>query len=827
MRNSMRLVFGISLGICGVLHGGRTLDAQQPERVIPTEMAERVRSAIGMSDEALQRLPPDRARKLLLELSYPDLQRERENFRLLQQRDERGIIPPRALFNALTAVERLRRLQAPARPLRAGVPVGRSVVPEQMVPETAGLNPNHTGWTSLGPTNVGGRTRSIVIHPTDPKKIWLGSVGGGAWHSADAGQSFRPVDDLMANLAVTTMVMDPTNPKIIYAGTGEGFYNGDALRGAGIFRTTDGVAWSAIASTAIPGLQYINRLAISADGKVLLAAARTGLYRSADAARATWTRVTTLEAADVDFAPASSTAAVLSGLNGEVFYSTDAGVTWRAATHATPWSGRVELTYAKKSASIVYASVNASRGQIWRSTDGGKTYVLRNSALAGGAAAMYLGGQGWYDNVIWAGDPTNSDLVIVGGVDLWRSTDGGNTLVDISTWWSDASAHADHHAIVAHPQYNGTTNKVVYFGNDGGFYRTDDVSTVGNDVAAPRDAGWVRLNNLYGVTQFFGGAGNVATGTIIGGAQDNGTVTFRTAGGPNAWTEMFGGDGGFNAADQTDPNHFYGEYVYLNIHRSNNGAQSSDFISGQYWTGTAWQWRPGPHTIPDAQARAANFIAPFVLDPKNANRILGGGLELWKTENAKAPYTNAPASGPTWASIKPGTGQPISAIAIAPTTSDDVWVCHNDGAVFVAHNATQASPAWQRTDDNGTTHLPDRYCARIVVDPIDPKIVYVAFGGYKNDNLWKTTDGGASWKRSGTTLPEAPIRAIAIHPAMRNFVYIGTEVGVFASEDGGATWSPTNEGPTNCSVDDLFWMGTTLIAVTHGRGMFSISLPPS
>ena len=109
----------------------------------------------------------------------------------------------------------------------------------------------------------------------------------------------------------------------------------------------------------------------------------------------------------------------------------------------------------------------------------------------------------------------------------------------------------------------------------------------------------------------------------------------------------------------------------------------------------------------------------------------------------------------------------------------------------------------------------------------NPQIVYVSFGGYRNDNLWKTSDGGATWKRSGSTFPEAPIRAIAIHPVKRNFVYVGTEVGVFASEDGGATWSPTNEGPTNCSVDDLFWMGNTLVAVTHGRGMFSISIPPS
>ena len=363
-----------------------------------------------------------------------------------------------------------------------------------MVPETAGLNPNHSGWTSRSHK----RRRAHALdcdRPEDPNRIWLGSVGGGTWHSTDAGQSFKPVDDSMANLAVTAMVMDPTNPNVIYAGTGEGFYNADALRGAGIFRTTDGKTWSAIPSTAIPALHYINRLAISANGRVLLAATRSGVYRSADAARATWTKTATLEAADVDFAPGSSTAAVVSGLNGEALYSTNGGTTWQPAKPTIPWSGRVELTYARKDPAIVYASVNASRGQIWRSADGGKTYLQRNSAVAGGAAAMYLGGQGWYDNVIWAGDANNSDLVVVGGVDLWRSTDGGNTLVDISTWWSPGSAHADHHVIVSHPAFDGKANKTVFFGNDGGFYKTDDIYAVGSDKEPPRDAGWVRLNN--------------------------------------------------------------------------------------------------------------------------------------------------------------------------------------------------------------------------------------------------------------------------------------------------------------------------------------------
>ena len=133
---------------------------------------------------------------------------------------------------------------------------------------------------------------------------------------------------------------------------------------------------------------------------------------------------------------------------------------------------------------------------------------------------------------------------------------------------------------------------------------------------------------------------------------------------------MFGGDGGWCAADPTDPNVFYGEYVYLNIHRNTDGGASDDvdgdrYISGQFWNVPArrWDWKPIPFTITDAKNRQALFIAPFVLDPNEPNRILGGGVSLWRTNDAKTP--NTPARGPSWAAIKPSAGPPISAIAIA------------------------------------------------------------------------------------------------------------------------------------------------------------------
>lgn len=376
-------------------------------------------------------------------------------------------------------------------------------------------------------------------------------------------------------------------------------------------------------------------------------------------------------------------------------------------------------------------------------------------------------------------------------------------------WWSQLDGHGQ---------------KSVFFGNDGGIYRADDIGTVGGN--ATRTAGWVELVNTFTVTQFYSGAGNVQSGVIIGGAQDNGTLRFSPAGGSEGWTEMFGGDGGFCAADPNDSSHFYGEYVHLNLHRSTDGGRTADFISGNVWNGQDWVWKLPPFRIPDAKNQKALFIAPFILDPNNSDRLLAGGLSLWRTNDAKTP--NTLTRGPSWSSIKGPAGANISAIAVAPGDSDLVWVGHENGDVYRTRTGTQTNPTWEKMDGNGPTPLPDRngtaFVTRITIDPGDHDRVYVTFAGYERGNVWRTADGGQTWSNIGNALPKAPVHCLAIHPDTASFLYLGTEVGIFASEDGGTTWSPTNEGPTNCSVDDLFWMDRTLVCATHGRGMFKIDL---
>ena len=456
-------------------------------RGIAVEQVELLRSQRGLTEAGIERLPERALKRALRRSDYPDAPRARLLFRLAQSRDDHEYIPPQPLLGALRELDGL-RLRARRRSV-AGMPSGGAVSPANLAmapPPAAGLAIGR--WQSLGPGNIGGRTRSILIHPQDHATIWAGSVGGGIWRTDNGGQSWAPVDDFMANLAVTSMVMDPQNPNLIYAATGEGFGNLDALRGGGIFRTTDGVNWAHVPSTTGAGWDRINRLAVSADGVILLAATNAGIRRSVDPARAIWQTVLPDAVADVKFHPTHPQRAVAGSISsGRAWFTIDGGATWTSAVHAGVWGRRVELCYARAAPDTVYASIDSDSGEIWRSTDGGQSFTRRQSLNPDGDPTAYLGDQGWYDNVIWAGDPTNANLVIVGGVDLWRSTDGGDTLVDISTWWDPRSAHADHHAIVAHPAYDGVTNRTVFFGNDGGIYRADNIVTVGSDSSASQD----------------------------------------------------------------------------------------------------------------------------------------------------------------------------------------------------------------------------------------------------------------------------------------------------------------------------------------------------
>ena len=833
---------------------------------------EEVAKARGLTVELVGRLRNRRAlsNKVALRLKEEDLRNEI----LAAERDELpevsrayGVAPDAAAARQPPMPAEAGGSQSFAAAATNAAPQDASVL-DSGAPSLAEARANAARWKPLGPDNVGGRTRSIVIDPADTRRMWVGSAGGGVWLTGNGGQSYHALDDQMASLVISCMALSPTEPGTVYAGTGEDFFlTVRGPRGAGILKIKEDGSWQQLKGTGGEDFKYVNRLAVSPDGKVLLAATSNGLRRTTDEESGVWETFPEIgfRMAEVLFDPRDGSKAVAGGLeHGEVFFTEDAGKTWRAAEHqGVNWEGRVALTYARANSSIVYASIERSgpeikdgpMGEVWVSNDGGRSYVKKATLNeSDGKSPSYLGAQGRYDNLIWAGDPKDANLVVLGGFDIWRSTDGGDTLTQIGdshrpkdlppAAGADARLnlmHEDQHCVVSDPNYDGDKNRRVFVCNDGGVYKTEDIKAAGLDVQAGAGL-WVPLNNTYAVTQFQGGGGNPATGALLGGTQDNGTLLLMPDAGPDKWAEVGhetgdGGDCAFDAGDGI----IFGESPRMQIFRSLDGGKTHEYIYGIFFcanggtccipafceTEFKFCCKPNPFLIEEAGVKGkANFVAPFLVDPNEGRRILAGGLSLWRTRNADETLTDA--SGPQWAAIKdplPGDAPaPISAIAVAAGDPNTVWVGHDNGDLFKTSSGADEHPnaTWQKVDDNGPQVLPGRICTRIAIAPGGAGAVYVAFGEYAADNLWKSTDGGANWRPVSNGLPTVPVLSLAVHPRDTSRVYVGTALGLFSSEDGGNHWTPF--GPANSAVEQLFWLGDTLVAATHGRGMFKIDL---
>jgi photosystem II stability/assembly factor-like uncharacterized protein len=681
----------------------------------------------------------------------------------------------------------------------AGLPVGVQVESKDLTPKVGGLTPG--GWKWLGPDNLGGTTLALLSYPRDPRLMWAGSKGGGLWHSTNAGEHWTIVNESLAGIPVSCLAIDPANPEVIYAGTGDGYdYNG--ISGIGILKSTDsGATWKRLASSA--DFYWINQLAVSADGHGLLAATPIGLYRSSDGGDS-WKQAADIGEVpiqNVSFHPAAAQRCVASGWRGAAYSSSDSGLSWSRAEglpniggQVGNRAGRVVVACAAAAADVVYASVDSDGGRLYRSRDGGHTFTATQND------EKYLEGGGIEEHCLWAGDPTRPDLVVAGAYDLWRSLDGGKTLEKISDWKKVElpQKRIFFKTIVSHGGYNGTDSRTLYVGTWGGIGRIEDITTVSTDD------GWQILNNGYGGSEMVGVAGNAATGTIVAGCNTHGTLLLSRDG-AGKWTFMAGGNGGNCAADPKDPQCFYGCSWCLQLNRTLDGGKTVQWID---------------KGIKDAGSYDnALHQAPFVLDPNDSRVLLAGGKSLWRTSDARA-------GTPVWKPIKRSNGQLISAIAVSPGSADTIWVGHANGALFQTSNGSAEAPAWKLVGER----LPrKRFCSRIVFDPANPRRVFVTYRAYEANNLWRTEDGGENWtnipiKAENTRPLATPCNDLAIHPSNPRCLYLATQVGVFASENGGQSWSPTNEGPTGCPVRQLIWMDKTLVAATEGRGVFQIDL---
>jgi len=763
----------------------------------PGEVAQ-WRSARSLDAEQICRLPENRIARSLAKARKANATGSSEDMRKyieLFLRDEQGQIPDGGMARAIDQRENILKS---SRAKAGGV----------------------GAWTSVGPNVVAGRVRAILYDRTDHSRVYLGAATGGIWISADNGNNWSAGNDFSASLTISSLAQDPNNVNVLYAGTGEWVAG---FRGIGIMKSTDrGANWTRLNATD-PGTnscwRYVQDVATHpANSSVLFAGNWCGVYRSADGG-ASWTRVHQITNSQsklgvgwrILFSPADPNR-VLAAMSGrQVALSTDGGLSFSSIQVGSSvddiWLKRVNIAWSRTAPSIVYASVNENSGDIYKSADGGASWMKMSNPQA-------LGNQGEYGNTIWV-DPTDANRVIIGGIDLHRSTDGGSTFSRISDWSRQYyivdtmySAHADHHVIVHHPDYNGGSNRTALFGTDGGVYRAD-AQTVTNIQ------GWQVSSSGLITTQFYAVSGRNEAGglSVIGGTQDNSTFVLTPNAG-NVWKQPGTGDGGPGYFDPQVPTRTYFSTQYLHLARWNLIDDSGKSICEGITEATKPDADRDYYPCGRDATQKVNFIAPYAVDPANGERIFAGAASLWLTEDARS------GSQPAWRSIKnPSSASDdnyISTITLRPGSTSQVWVGHNNGEIYYSANALAGTPVW-----NSVSGPPSRIVTSIVFDPSNTQRLFATFGGFNSGNVWTSDNYGSTWRSISSGLPAAPVYSLAVHPTQANVLYVGTEVGLFVSEDGGNNWTTENNGPAATIVRVLFFAdNSTLIAGTYGRGIW-------
>lgn len=703
-------------------------------------------------------------------------------------------------------------------------------------------------WNFLGPSNFAGRTRALAADPTDANVLYAGAAGGGVWKTIDGGASWTPLTDLLPVLSVNALAIDPANPSIVYAGTGEGFVNLDAINDpAGIFKSTDGGAsWNPAGAI----VSNVHEIAVSPnDSQRIWAAADDGIYRSTDGG-SNWNRVQAAQEGCNDIAVTTTYVFATCGL-GRVVQA----AVWRSPENTSvnfntvrSLNGLSTVAAAPSNPAVVYAAsaANVQQNQpfengiynLYRSTDSGTNwtevlphppdyaqlkYLLLSDPAAALCGANTIISHGFYSQTL-AVDPVNPNRVWMGGIDLFRSDDGGVN-------WGLAShsgapqnnpryLHAEQHSIVFAPGYDGINNKTMYVTNDGGIFSTSDATAAtatGNSAPCDNNNGsvnWTPLNNGYASAQFFHGQVYPDGTTYFGGTVGNGTLRGSDAGGPGAWTQILGGgNGGFVAVDPTNTNILFAENQGLSMQKSTNGGTS---------------FAPPASGITDNNPYP---VAPLVMDPNNPQILWTGGNLVWRSTD----------SGTTWVPANQGGSNALTAIAASPADSNVVVTGRGKGQMAATNSGltTNSNSNWP------TAGNLSKLVSSLVFDPINPNFVYATIGDFnrtpKGSQVYRGLISGTAINWTGldgsgaNALPDLPVRTIAIHPANPLFMYVGTDLGVFVTTDGGANWARENTGFANVPV---FWLtigvsGNTarLFAFTHGRGVWSVDLgsfsPPS
>lgn len=685
-------------------------------------------------------------------------------------------------------------------------------------------------WRERGPTNIGGRTRAFMFDLNDPnyQKVWAGSVSGGLWYTNDitaASPLWHKVDDFLDNMAISCLAQHPRNHDTLYFGTGEWFTGAYGVRGLGIWRSVDGgETWAQLPSTNNSDFYYVNSLKFSPSG-YLFAGTNTGLYRSSDYGH-TWVRMLGTDTdicVDIEIASNGRVyASVIDTDNISTIYRSynDLGAAYQNIQPSSRSYGRIELGIAPSDPNVIYALAeeryrpNAKAcDSIFYTNDGGNTWTMRAAPYFldnGGNPYNFAGDQAWYALTV-AVQPSNPNRVYIGGLDLARSDDAGQTWTRISRWDNDLAepdyVHADHHNIVFRPTYN----YVAAFCNDGGVFYSTQLQ-LNQPIFNNRSLG-------YRVTQFWGGDihPSVCSNYLLGGTQDNGSMSLNDPQLTEAEREL--------NAD--------GMHAHISQVNGNIQVASKQFQINLLSTNGGVTWSPLHELMIGSNWRKGRFVNPTDLDDQNNILYMNDSIGAFAYYSNLNNYNNATY---TKVDIRSSIGnRQLSAIKVNPSATYMVWAaaCDDDSVARIIRIEYANSPSARNIVDV-TSNIPaiaGMYISSIDIDPNNWQHVIISCSNYGLVKLYETTNNGISWTPVNGNLPDMPVRSVVFDPINGNHAFIGTDLGVWSTDnlDGISTqWSPDNTGLGTVRVERLSFRKTdkTLAAFTHGRGVFTAQMKP-
>ncbi len=654
-------------------------------------------------------------------------------------------------------------------------------------------------WLSKGPnTSDGGyagigRINTIAYHPTNSSVFWVGTASGGLWVTSDGGQSWSVLNDDMQALGVSDIIIpsDYETSKTIYLATGDR----DAFdtNSIGLLKSTDGgITWSSAGIAGPTSNNWIiNRTLLNpADNKTLVVAGNFKTYKIKNGAV---TKISEEVFIDMEFKPGDFNTLYGSTKNGDIFMSTNEGLTWVKSLDVVG-GYRVELAVSPAQPTWVYAVVvNTDDGLlgIYKSLDSGISFTqifdgsVAGKNLLGWKDGSDTGGQGWYDLAMVA-SPTNANTVFIGGINTWRSSDGGYNWTMINHWYGGfgkPEVHADKHYMGFQPVTN-----VFFEGNDGGIYKTSNYLS------------WTDLTNGIVNSQIYRlGTSATVPGETITGLQDNGTKLLESG---NIWYDKLGGDGMECIIDYTNENIQYGSLYNGEIYKTSNRWQTDTEISANIPGGADGAW-----------------VTPYIMNPKDPKKLYVGYYEIWKTKDAGTSFTK----------ISDFQGDYLRSLAISPSDTSTIYAATADYYTPFSQIFHTADGGQNWTDITGS--LPVAAYVRITYIAVkndDPNTVWVTLSGYSGNGVYESTNAGQTWTNIERGLPDIPCNTIVQNKLNTGQVelYVGTDIGAYLKL-GSDPWVFYSTGLPNVVVNELEIYydpinpnESKLKAATYGRGLW-------